>query len=235
MRAVEDAEFDAEESLLAREQAEVLHAEIERLPRAFRLPVVLCYFEGLTVHEAARRMRCSHGTVRSRLARAREKLGARLTPPRRGRAGNRAGRGSVSARARQPRSHPICAKRQRAPRSPSRPASPPRRCGVAGPGGPTIHDVSQVEVHLAYRALARRSRHERRLSEPLWRGTTIPNRPRPASKRRDAANPKARSRPHVRGRPRARSARQTGAGRNRDGLRSGQVLGDCDRFHRVPS
>ena len=60
--------------LLAREQAALLHAEIERLPRPFRLPVVLCYLEGLTVHEAARRLRCSHGTIRSRMARAREKL-----------------------------------------------------------------------------------------------------------------------------------------------------------------
>jgi RNA polymerase sigma factor (sigma-70 family) len=69
----------AEQSFLAREQAEALHKEIERLPRAFRLPVVLCYLEGLTVHEAARRLRCSHGTVRSRMARAREKLRRGLT------------------------------------------------------------------------------------------------------------------------------------------------------------
>ncbi len=69
----------AEQSFLAREQAELLHDEIERLPRAFRLPVVLCYLEGLTVHEAARRLRCSHGTVRSRMARAREKLRQGLT------------------------------------------------------------------------------------------------------------------------------------------------------------
>jgi RNA polymerase sigma factor (sigma-70 family) len=69
----------AEHSVLAREQAELLHDEIERLPRAFRLPVVLCYLEGLTVHEAARRLRCSHGTVRSRMARAREKLRRALT------------------------------------------------------------------------------------------------------------------------------------------------------------
>ena len=48
--------------------------EIERLPRAFRLPVVLCYLEGLTVHETARRLGCSHGTIRSRMARARAKL-----------------------------------------------------------------------------------------------------------------------------------------------------------------
>jgi RNA polymerase sigma factor (sigma-70 family) len=69
----------AEQSFLAGEQAEMLQNEIGRLPRAFRLPVVLCYFEGLTVHEAARRLRCSHGTIRSRLARARDKLRRGLT------------------------------------------------------------------------------------------------------------------------------------------------------------
>jgi RNA polymerase sigma factor (sigma-70 family) len=69
----------AERSVLEGEQAELLHEEIERLPRAFRLPVVLCYLEGLTVHEAARRLGCSHGTVRSRMARAREKLRRALT------------------------------------------------------------------------------------------------------------------------------------------------------------
>jgi RNA polymerase sigma factor (sigma-70 family) len=64
----------AEETVAAREHAEALHGEIERLPESFRLPVVLCYLEGLTVHEAARRLHWSHGTVRSRMARAREKL-----------------------------------------------------------------------------------------------------------------------------------------------------------------
>jgi RNA polymerase sigma factor (sigma-70 family) len=47
----------ADEAVAAREQAEALHVEIERLPAAFRLPVVLCYLEGLTVHEAAHRLR----------------------------------------------------------------------------------------------------------------------------------------------------------------------------------
>ena len=69
----------AEGAIIAREQAEALHGEIARLPVAFRLPVVLCYLEGLTVHEAARQLRWSHGTVRSRMARAREKLRRGLT------------------------------------------------------------------------------------------------------------------------------------------------------------
>jgi RNA polymerase sigma factor (sigma-70 family) len=69
----------AEQPILAREQAEALHDEIERLPGAFRLPIVLCYFEGLTLDEAARRLRCPAGTLRSRLARARDKLRRGLT------------------------------------------------------------------------------------------------------------------------------------------------------------
>ena len=69
----------AEQAILAREQAEVLHSEIDRLPGPFRLPVVLCYFEGLTLDEAAQRLRCPAGTVRSRLARACDKLRRGLT------------------------------------------------------------------------------------------------------------------------------------------------------------
>ena len=64
----------ADQALLERERAEALHAEIDRLPASSRLPIVLCYFEGLSLAEAARRLRCPAGTVHSRLVRAREKL-----------------------------------------------------------------------------------------------------------------------------------------------------------------
>jgi RNA polymerase sigma factor (sigma-70 family) len=64
----------ADRALIEREQADALHVEIDRLPGAFRAPVVLCYFEGLTLDEAAHRLRWPVGTTRSRLARAREKL-----------------------------------------------------------------------------------------------------------------------------------------------------------------
>jgi RNA polymerase sigma factor (sigma-70 family) len=64
---------------LAREDMEALHDEIARLPGTFRLPVVLCYFEGLTLDEAARKLRWPAGTLRSRLARARDKLRIGLT------------------------------------------------------------------------------------------------------------------------------------------------------------
>jgi RNA polymerase sigma factor (sigma-70 family) len=63
-----------EQALLAREQAEILYGEIDRLSPSFRLPVVLHYFEGLTIEDTAHRLRCPAGTVRSRLARACDKL-----------------------------------------------------------------------------------------------------------------------------------------------------------------
>lgn len=56
-----------------------LDEEVRRLPEKFREPIVLCYLDGLTHDEAARRLRCPVGTVRSRLSTARAKLHERLT------------------------------------------------------------------------------------------------------------------------------------------------------------
>jgi RNA polymerase sigma factor (sigma-70 family) len=62
-----------------RELKPILHEEIRRLPSKLRDPIVLCYFEGLTVEEAARRMNCPIGTLKSRLGKGRELLRSRLT------------------------------------------------------------------------------------------------------------------------------------------------------------
>jgi RNA polymerase sigma-70 factor (ECF subfamily) len=61
------------------ELARVLQEEIGRLPEKFRAAVVLCYLEGLTHEGAAGQMGCPVGTIRSRLAAARERLKRRLT------------------------------------------------------------------------------------------------------------------------------------------------------------
>jgi RND family efflux transporter MFP subunit len=55
-----------------------LHAEIARLAEKYRVPVVLCYFEGLTHDQAAARLGWPVGTVKTRLARARDQLRSRL-------------------------------------------------------------------------------------------------------------------------------------------------------------
>lgn len=55
-----------------------LHEEIDRLPERHRVPVVLCDLEGRTYEDAARHLGCPVGTIKSRLARGRERLRERL-------------------------------------------------------------------------------------------------------------------------------------------------------------
>jgi RNA polymerase sigma factor (sigma-70 family) len=59
--------------------AAVLDEEIGRLPDKLRVAFVLCHLHGCTHEEAAVQLKCPKGTVFSRVARARERLQARLT------------------------------------------------------------------------------------------------------------------------------------------------------------
>src|SRR5262249_10194095 len=53
-------------------------AELLRLPDGYRRPLVLCYWQGLTQYEAARRLGWSAGMVKGRLERGRQRLADRL-------------------------------------------------------------------------------------------------------------------------------------------------------------
>jgi RNA polymerase sigma factor (sigma-70 family) len=56
----------------------VLHEEVGRLPARYRAAVVLCDLQGLPLVEAAVQLGCPVGTIKSRVARGRERLRARL-------------------------------------------------------------------------------------------------------------------------------------------------------------
>jgi hypothetical protein len=56
----------------------VLHAEVNRLPDKYRMPVILSYLEGKTNEEVAELLHWPVGTVKGRLSRARDMLRSRL-------------------------------------------------------------------------------------------------------------------------------------------------------------
>ena len=57
----------------------IVHEEVDRLPDRFRRAVILCDLEGRSLEEAAQSLGCPVGTVKSRLARGRDRLRGRLT------------------------------------------------------------------------------------------------------------------------------------------------------------
>jgi RNA polymerase sigma factor (sigma-70 family) len=61
-----------------RELRSTLDDELNRLPDKYRLPLILCYLQGLTNEEAARRLGWPAGSMSYRLARGRELLRERL-------------------------------------------------------------------------------------------------------------------------------------------------------------
>jgi RNA polymerase sigma factor (sigma-70 family) len=66
------------DELTARELLAALDGELARLPIDYREPLLLCYWQGLTQDQAARRLGCSAGAVKGRLERGRARLGERL-------------------------------------------------------------------------------------------------------------------------------------------------------------
>lgn len=71
---VPDAAAGPETLALRSEQRAVVVDALSRLPADQRLAVILCDMQGFAYEEIAETMKCSIGTVKSRIARGREKL-----------------------------------------------------------------------------------------------------------------------------------------------------------------
>jgi RNA polymerase sigma factor (sigma-70 family) len=76
---VEIASPPVADDLSWRDLRRVLDEEVNRLPLKYRMPFVLCYFEGKTNEQAAEMLGCPQGTVFSRLAWARDHLRRQLS------------------------------------------------------------------------------------------------------------------------------------------------------------
>jgi RNA polymerase sigma factor (sigma-70 family) len=64
--------------LSAREVLAIMDEEVQRLPEQYRLPIILCCLNGLTLEEAARQLGWTTGSVKGRLERGRARLHDRL-------------------------------------------------------------------------------------------------------------------------------------------------------------
>jgi RNA polymerase sigma factor (sigma-70 family) len=69
---------DPIEEISLRDARVALAEELQRLPIMYREPILLCFDEGLTQDDAARRLDCSLSTLKRRLERGRTLLGRRL-------------------------------------------------------------------------------------------------------------------------------------------------------------
>jgi hypothetical protein len=64
--------------LTTREALGIIEEEVQRLPKSYRLPVVLCCLHGLSQEEASRQLGWTPGSVKGRLERGRQRLHRRL-------------------------------------------------------------------------------------------------------------------------------------------------------------
>jgi RNA polymerase sigma factor (sigma-70 family) len=78
-RVPEATPGDPLDELSLREAQAVLDEELACLPERERGPLILCYLQGLTRDQAARRLGCALGTLKGRLERGRALLERRLT------------------------------------------------------------------------------------------------------------------------------------------------------------
>lgn len=67
-------DMPVEEQMISREEKDLVQQAVNRLPDAYRLPVLLFYMEELKLSEIAKILKVPEGTVKSRLYRAKKVL-----------------------------------------------------------------------------------------------------------------------------------------------------------------
>ncbi|GAJ06095.1 unnamed protein product, partial [marine sediment metagenome] len=77
-RELEDESFSPQKTLEKEELARKIKSAIDSLPEVFKMTFILREFEDLSYKELAKVLRCSQGTIKSRLCRAREILRQKL-------------------------------------------------------------------------------------------------------------------------------------------------------------
>jgi len=77
-RELEDESFSPQKILEKEELARKINSAIDSLPEVLKMTFILREFEDLSYKELAKILRCSEGTVKSRLCRARETLRQKL-------------------------------------------------------------------------------------------------------------------------------------------------------------
>lgn len=79
-REIADESAGPAQALESKDTRQAVHRAIESLPDERHEVVMLHHIEGMDVEEIAKALRCPVGTVKSRLARAREELRRKLAP-----------------------------------------------------------------------------------------------------------------------------------------------------------
>lgn len=75
---ITDKKQETEEIMVAREERRIVREAVAKLPDKYKLPILLCYMEELSMAEAAAVMQIPEGTVKTRIHRAKKILKEKL-------------------------------------------------------------------------------------------------------------------------------------------------------------
>jgi len=78
LNSVKDSKFSPEESIISIERQRKIINAIEALKPKLKQTIILCEIDGLTYEEAAKKLNCPLGTIKSRIFNAKKELAEQL-------------------------------------------------------------------------------------------------------------------------------------------------------------